>query len=115
MLTVQRADGVEMSLQELTAAQALRTAETVRAEEIILKSPDGKNVTVLINATPIRSEGDEVGSIVVTFQDMTQVEELARLRTEFLAMVSHELRAPLTSVKGSVTTLMDPLRYFGSS
>ena len=108
VLTVQRADGVEMSLQELTAAQALRTAETVRAEEIILKSPDGKNVTVLINATPIRSEGDEVGSIVVTFQDMTQVEELARLRTEFLAMVSHELRVPLTSVKGSVTTLMDP-------
>ena len=31
-----------------------------------------------------------------------------RMRAEFLAMVSHELRTPLTSVKGSITTLLDP-------
>ena len=30
------------------------------------------------------------------------------MRAEFLAMVSHELRTPLTSVKGSITTLLDP-------
>ena len=39
---------------------------------------------------------------------MTALEELERLRAEFLAMVSHELHIPLTSVKGSITTLMDP-------
>ena len=30
------------------------------------------------------------------------------MRADFLAMVSHELRTPLTSVKGSITTLLDP-------
>ena len=108
VLTVRRADGAEVSLQELTLAQALRSAETMRAEELVLQSPDGKSVTALVNATPIRTADGEIGSVVVTLQDMTQVEELARLRTEFLAMVSHELRAPLTSVKGSITTLLDP-------
>ena len=46
-------------------------------------------------------------SVVVTLQDMTPLEELERLRAEFLAMVSHELRSPLTSIKGSTATLLD--------
>ena len=43
----------------------------------------------------------------MTIQDMTSVEELDRLRAEFLGMVSHELRVPLTAIKGSATTLME--------
>ena len=46
--------------------------------------------------------------MVVTLQDMTALEELERLRTEFQAMVSHELRIPLTSIKGSIATLLNP-------
>ena len=80
----------------------------MRAEEIVIEVPDGRSVTTLVNATPIRSGNGEVESCVVTLQDMTALEELERLRAEFLAMVSHELRTPLTSVKGSITTLLDP-------
>ena len=108
VLTVRRADGREVSLMELPLAQALNTGETVRAEEIVLRVPDGRSVTTLINATPIRPEGGEIESYVVTLQDLTALEELGRLRAEFLAMVSHELRTPLTSVKGAVTSLLDP-------
>ena len=108
VLTVLRADGREVSLLELPLAQALNTGETVRAEEIVLRVPDGRSVTALLNATPIRSEEGEVDSFVVTLQDLTPLEELERLRAEFLAMVSHELRTPLTSVKGAVASLLDP-------
>ena len=102
-----RADGREVSLDEFPLAQALRTGETVRAEEVVLQVPDGRSVTTLINATPIRSEEGEVETVIVTLQDMTQVEELERLRAEFLGMVSHELRIPLTSIKGSVAALLN--------
>ena len=44
--------------------------------------------------------------MVVTLQDMTDLEELERLRDEFLAMVSHELRMPLTSIKGSSAAVL---------
>ena len=47
-------------------------------------------VVVLHNATPILSDEGTVESMVVTLQDMADVEELERLRAEFLAMVSHE-------------------------
>ena len=108
VLTVRRDDGTEISLEELSMAQALSGAETVRAEEIVLRVPDGRSLRVLLNGTPIRSGEGRMESFIVTVQDMTPLEEQERLRVEFLAMVSHELRTPLTSVKGSVTTLLEP-------
>ena len=107
VLTFRRADGREVSLQEFPLAQGLMTGETVRAEEIVLKAPDGRSVTTLVNATPIFSEDGEVESVVVTLQDMTPMEDLERLRAEFLGMVSHELRTPLAAIKGSADTLLE--------
>ena len=106
VLTFRRADGREISLREFPLAEALGTGETVRAEEIVIGVPDGRSVSVLLNATAIRSEEGQVESLVVTLQDMTALEELDRLRAEFLGMVSHELRAPLTSIKGSAATVL---------
>ena len=107
VMSVRRADGREFSLQEFTVAEALTPAETVRAEEIVMHMPDGRSVTTLMNATPIHSAEGELVSFVVTIQDLTPLEELDRLRTEFLAMVSHELQIPLTSIKGSTSTLLN--------
>ena len=107
VLTFRRADGREISLQEFPLSQGLMTGETVRAEEIVLLAPDGRSVTTLVNSTPIFSEEGEVESVVVTLQDMTPLEDLERLRAEFLGMVSHELRTPLTSIKGSADTLLE--------
>ena len=105
-LTCTRADGREMRLEELLLAAELRNVETVRAEEIVLSVPDGRSVTTLLNATPIRAEDGAVVSVVVTMQDLAPLEELERQRAEFLQMVSHELRAPLVSVKGAAATAL---------
>ena len=79
----------------------------MRAEELVLTVPDGRSVTILMNCTPIYSEDGELQSVMVTLQDMTPQLELVRLRAEFLGMVSHELREPLTSIKGSTDTLLE--------
>ena len=99
--------GREVSLDKFPLAQALSTGETVRAEELVLSVPDGQSVTALMNSSPIYSEGGELESVVVTLQDMTPLEELERLRAAFLGMVSHELREPLTYIKGSADTLLE--------
>ena len=101
MVACVHSDGREVSLGDLPLTEALR------AEEVVLRVPDGRSVSVLLNATPIHSEDGRLASFVVTLQDMTPLEEQERLRAEFLAMVSHELRAPLAAVKGSITTLLE--------
>ena len=106
VLTFRRPDGREIPLAELPTERALKSGETVRAEEIIIQLPDGQEVTTVINATPIFSEAGAVVSVVATVQDMTPLEELERLRAEFLGMVSHELRTPLTTIKGSAATVL---------
>ena len=105
-ITCRRADGREVALAEFSLAQLLGTAETVRAEEMTLSVPDGRSVTTLVNSTPIQEEDGTVLRVVVTLQDLEPLEELERMRAEFLGIVSHELRTPLISIKGSTATVL---------
>ena len=108
ILRLLRLDGQEVSLEESSLAHRLSDGRTIRAQELAIQVPDGRSVTVLVNATPIYpKEGGEMESVVVTLQNMTPLEEMERLRAQFLGMVSHELRTPLTSIKGSAATLLD--------
>ena len=108
ILSIRRIDGREVSLEEFPLAHRLSTYTALRAEEVVLTAPGGGSVTVLVNATSIYSEdSDEMESVVVTLQDMTPLEDLERLRAEFLGLVSYELRTPLASIKGSAATLLD--------
>ena len=106
VLTFKRGDGPEASMRDVPLREALSAGETVRAEEIMLRSPDGRTVNVMINVTPVLSEEGVVESVIITLQDLADVKELERMRAEFLAMVSHELRVPLTSIKGSAATAL---------
>ena len=107
VISLRRADGREVALSQFPLAQELSNAENVRAEEIVLSAPDGRSVTTLINSTPIRAEDGAVVSVVVTMQDLAPLQELERSRTQFISMVSHELRDPLSSIKGSAVTLLE--------
>jgi two-component system phosphate regulon sensor histidine kinase PhoR len=59
------------------------------------------------HCTPLRNEaGAGIGALVV-FNDITHLRRLERVRRDFVANVSHELKTPLTSIKGFVETLME--------
>ena len=107
---VRRATGREMCLEEYLGAliHLLRDGGVVRADEIEIVAGEGKPVAVLLNSTAVFSPEDaSVESVIVTFQDMEPIQQMERLRAEFLAMVSHELRTPLAAIKGSTATLLE--------
>ena len=110
--TVRWTDGQEMSLAEFVFAQLQPNKGALRAEELVLSVPGGRSLAVLVNTSLLRMQDDEVKSVVVTLQDLSWMEELEKLRAEFLGMVSHELRSPLASIKGSASNLRESLNAF---
>ena len=113
VMALRRTDGSDIPLDELPFMKALKTGETVIADEIVIHPPAGRApIATLVNARPIRGENGDIVSVVATIQDITPLEDMKRQRAQFLNDVTHELRAPLTSIKGSVFTLLgspDPL------
>ncbi|NLZ52394.1 MAG: cell wall metabolism sensor histidine kinase WalK, partial [Thermoanaerobacteraceae bacterium] len=58
-----------------------------------------------INIVPINAE--KSSGAVAILRDITDLRKLEKVRTEFVANVSHELKTPLTSISGFVETLLD--------
>ena len=108
VLTIRREYGQEFSLADLPLADHLENATGVRAEKVELSVPDGRSVRMLVNVVPIHAEDPgQAVSVIVTMQDLAPFEELERQREDFLRLVSHELRAPLSSIKGSAATVLE--------
>jgi two-component system, OmpR family, phosphate regulon sensor histidine kinase PhoR len=62
--------------------------------------------TFQINAAPIMGGGAVAGCLIVA-HDVTEIRKLEVMRTDFVANASHELKTPLTSIKGFVETLLE--------
>jgi two-component system phosphate regulon sensor histidine kinase PhoR len=60
-----------------------------------------------LHAGPLRLTGQQVDGVVGVFIDITKIEQLERVRQEFLSNVSHELRTPLASITAYVETLLN--------
>lgn len=62
--------------------------------------------TLKLHGAPILDEGNVAGAVIV-INDVTQVRKNETARREFVANASHELKTPVTAIKGSIETLRD--------
>ncbi|MEM6634948.1 MAG: ATP-binding protein [Pseudomonadota bacterium] len=86
--------------------RAFRTGAPQTAK--YLSSKQGRDISFDVQAAPATMNGD--AGILVSFLDMTHVEEADQIRRDFVANVSHELRSPLTTVSGFIETLRGAAR-----
>jgi two-component system phosphate regulon sensor histidine kinase PhoR len=122
IFTINQAAGLLLGIDGTTAKghtiqEMVRNADILRfltgiltgkgknKEEIVLHGTESKFLqvsgTVLHN-----SEGEKIGALVV-LNDITRLRQLENIRREFVANVSHELKTPITSIKGYIETLQE--------
>ncbi|MEZ4240929.1 MAG: chemotaxis protein CheB [Myxococcota bacterium] len=116
------AEAVDLHFTDLYAESCLedarRSFETfrstgfVRDVELVLRGKDGTHLDVALNATAVRGEDGQILRSRSVLRDITtrkRAEQVildgARVREQFLAMVSHELRNPLHAVRSAFTVL----------
>ncbi len=105
-IVYRRADGSMYASNELPIERAMREGENVRAEEVRFEFADGGSAPTLISAAPVYSPEGQIRAGVSIIQDISPLEDVERLRSEFLGMVSHELKTPLAAIKGAAATVL---------
>lgn len=73
--------------------------------EITINYPSTKTLKIRSTNAINYENGEEVLGVLIIVQDVTKVKMLEQMRSDFVANVSHELKTPLTSIKGFSETL----------
>ncbi len=90
---------------EAVIKEALSNTNVVEKELTVSRGMD--TVYLQVFAASVFSEGKGYG-VILLVQDITHLRKLENLRRDFVANVTHELKTPLTVIRGFVDTLKDP-------
>lgn len=92
-------------LPELAETASAAMAENQGVDRSVIK-PGARDRVLELRATPLRIAGQVRGAVVI-IDDVTQLRSLETMRRDFVGNVSHELKTPLTAIRGLVETLLD--------
>jgi len=94
-------DSKELTMQpcNFVVVRAL-SEEVVKAHETLVHRPDDSTVIALCSSAPLFSAHGELTGAVLVFQDITTQKSLEQQKNEFLSMMNHELRTPVTAIQG---------------
>jgi signal transduction histidine kinase len=103
-LRMLRADGIPVEYEESPGIRALK-GEVSRDQQFLIEVAGGQQVRVLVQAAPLPDVAGGVKRAVMVLQDHTRLHEAEQLKDDFLSLVSHEFRTPLTTIHGGAHLL----------
>jgi PAS domain S-box-containing protein len=97
-------EGISHSELFAHITEIIETNDATNAKLIMIKAEGGDNYfNVLVKA--VRDEAGNIHSIVVLLQNITQIKLVEKIKTDFIATVSHEFKTPLTSLMMGLSLL----------
>lgn len=84
-------------------------SQAIRGKCSIIKNGRQDDIVMRIIIASIEDEQNKSAGAVILFRDVTELEKLENMRRDYVANVSHELRSPLTSIRGLIEPLMDAI------
>jgi two-component system sensor histidine kinase ResE len=109
VLLVKDKDGVTLDETLHPVAATLRTKQSFRPPvdpQFSLKRADGKETALQIRATPI-VRGNTCLGVVTVIRDITEERRIDHMKSEFISLVSHQLRTPLSSMRWYLEMLVN--------
>ncbi|MDR7000888.1 two-component system histidine kinase PnpS [Neobacillus niacini] len=85
--------------------EVFRTEQKIRKQMLLPLFIERKYFDVY--GVPIIGKNNAWKGILLAFHDITEIKKLEQMRKDFVANVSHELKTPVTSIKGFTETLLD--------
>ncbi len=107
-------DGEPIGEDLLPIQRAMEAGEPVEGIELAIDRGNGHLRPLLASAAPIIDQNGRVTAVVGAFRDITTLKEAARIKDEFVSVVSHELRSPLTPIRGYVQLVARELAREGN-
>ncbi|MFZ5432413.1 MAG: two-component system histidine kinase PnpS [Calditrichota bacterium] len=95
-------------LQQFVTA-IFRDNKSVAEGEVRLKA--GSNQVLQVSGTELMNEAGQRIGVLIVLNDITRLRRLETVRREFVANVSHELKTPVTAIKGFVETLLEEAEH----
>ena len=105
---IRLADERQPGAQADPVQQAMAQGKTLRwPRDLALVRRDGSHLPASFSAAPLRDEHGAVTGCIVVFGDASQEREVDRMKNEFISIASHQLRTPMSGVKGVLSLLME--------
>ncbi len=82
-------------------------AHNIQQEQKITLFNGVDPIMLQTHAVPLRDEDNKSMGVLLVMNDLTKLNRLENIRQDFVANVSHELKTPITAIKGYVETLLD--------
>ena len=76
-------------------------------DELVFNTRTQGEQTLQVHGTALRRAAGREAGVVIVLNDITRLRRLEQVRRDFVANVSHELKTPITTIKGFVETLLD--------
>jgi len=111
--------GIQSDIEGKTLMETLRNAELMEIIESVVERRKRilreieitrpRELYLMATATPFYSSTPEkdLPGVVLTFHDITRLRKLEEIRKDFVANVSHEIKTPITAIKGFAETLLE--------
>jgi PAS domain S-box-containing protein len=97
-------DGSPYPIEDCPLFRAVRTGRGMRVADEAFWRKDGTCFPVELSALPVLEAGAVTGGMV-SFLDITRRKQAEQLREEYVRLISHDLRAPLTMIMGQADWL----------
>lgn len=106
LLNLRHPDGRQIAPNDLALTRALNGEVVTGREEVARNPQTGRDSYLLVSSAPIRDREGGITGVVQVMSDISRLKELDKLKDDFISVAAHELKTPVTIMKGYALALL---------